>query len=95
MPFVPEDDVLDIPDSHKVVSEDYLAGKAASVIYHDKLNTLASYLQLPIQRCSNFNKVTEAACAAGRPFVTCLIGYMCYTLFRKKNVETPAPFSSY
>lgn len=63
-----EDDVRDIPESHKVYSEDDLVGKNASIVYHDNLKTLATYLQLPIQRGSNFNNVTGEACSAGPPF---------------------------
>lgn len=68
MPTAPEDDECDIPESHKVVCEDDLVGKKASIVYHENLNMLATYLQLPIQRCSNFNKVTGALCSAGPPF---------------------------
>nr|XP_055044376.1 uncharacterized protein LOC129430825 [Misgurnus anguillicaudatus] len=68
MPTAPEDDERDIPENQKVVCEDDLVGKKASIVYHENLNMLATYLQLPIQRCSNINKVTGAVCKAGPPF---------------------------
>lgn len=77
MPTAPEDD---IPESHKVVCEDDLVGKNARIVYHENLKTLATYLQLPIQR-------------EWVSLVTSLIRYMCYTIIWKEH--PPAPFASY
>ncbi|KAK7172216.1 hypothetical protein R3I93_004506 [Phoxinus phoxinus] len=39
LPTFPEDDVSDIPESNKVVSEDDIVGKNASIVYHENLKT--------------------------------------------------------
>lgn len=68
LPSAQEDDVPNIPEAHKVVCEDDLVGKNASIVYHENLQMLATYVQLPIKTCRYFNNVTGEACSAGPPF---------------------------
>ncbi|XP_073337236.1 uncharacterized protein [Pagrus major] len=68
LPDPPEEDMCDIPDQHKVDNEDELVGKSACITYNANLETLASYLKLPIKLCNHVDKVTGAACPGRPPF---------------------------
>nr|XP_055049509.1 uncharacterized protein LOC129435004 isoform X2 [Misgurnus anguillicaudatus] len=70
---------IDIPDppapeseyaahSHKVLSEDDLVGKTASITYNDNLLDLAMHLKLPVQKCTFADRVLGIACSGAQPF---------------------------
>lgn len=70
---------IDIPDPpapeseyaahpHRVLSEDDLVGKTASITYNDNLLHLAMHLKLPVQKCTFADKVLGIACSGAQPF---------------------------
>lgn len=70
---------IDIPDPpapesestahpQRVLSEDDLVGKTASITYNDNLLDLAMHLKLPVQQCTFADRVLGVACSGAQPF---------------------------
>ena len=57
-PNPPGEDIRETPEQQKVLCEEDLVGKSASITYNDHLHRLAMYLQLPMQMCNYSNRVT-------------------------------------
>ena len=67
-PNPPGEDIQETPEQQKVLCEEDLVGKSASITYNDHLHRLAMYLQLPMQMCNYSNRVTGATCPGKSPF---------------------------
>ncbi|KAM4605450.1 uncharacterized protein ACJ7VT_017694 isoform 2-T2 [Polymixia lowei] len=62
------EDIPPFPEHEQVLCEDDLIDKHANITYDDHLHRLATFLQLPIQKCPYSNPVTGAECAGNPPF---------------------------
>ena len=65
-PPAPESEATTHP--HRVLSEDDLVGKTASITYNDNLLDLAMHLRLPVQQCTFVDRVLGVACSGAQPF---------------------------
>lgn len=65
---VDEVDPPEFPNPLVVKSEDDLIGIRACIAYEDSLRQLATFLQLPIQRCMHSDPITMTVCNCCPPF---------------------------
>lgn len=62
------DDIKVFPDQDKVVSEDDLVGKPASIVFSQNLLQLTTFLKLPVRCCTYKNIITGERCQGKAPF---------------------------
>lgn len=57
-----------LPEAMKILVEDDVLGRPASVVYHDCLRQLAELIVLPVKECAAKDPVTKRQCSATAPF---------------------------
>lgn len=56
------------PEAARVLTEEDLIGRPASIVYHDVIKQLLDFLVLPIDKCSGKDPNTKEPCSATKPF---------------------------
>ena len=63
-----EDVDVPLPESLRVVVEEDIIGRGASIAYHDCLKQLTDYLIIPVSMCKAKDPQTNTVCGAERPY---------------------------